>query len=237
MRSSIRTAGRGWSVALLLGAAVAAAGVSGCAPLLVGGVVVGGALIATDRRTSGAQVEDSVIEVKSNGRMDETFGDRARISTTSYNRMVLLTGEVPTEADKTTAEQVVARIDNVQSVVNEVKVGPLNTFGEKSRDAYITAKVKAALVDSKDPFANTIKVVTHRATVYLMGRVTESEANRATELTRRVGGVAKVVKVFEMINAAQLNDAGRKTLVTPEPASSPPPINAAPVAESRPVRP
>ncbi len=237
MTSSLRKSiGRG-RFALLLGIAVAAGGMSGCAPLIVGGVVVGGALIATDRRTSGTQVEDSVIEVKSNGRMDETFGDRARISTTSYNRMVLLTGEVPTEADKTTAEQVVARIDNVQSVVNEIKVGPLNTFGEKSRDAYITAKVKATLVDSKDPFANTIKVVTHRATVYLMGRVTESEANRAAEATRRVGGVAKVVKVFEVSSVAELNDTARKTLVKPEPAKRDSAAGPAPVAESRPVRP
>ena len=222
---------------LLLGTAIAAAGLSGCAPLIVGGVVVGSALVATDRRTSGTQVEDSVIEVKSNGRMDETFGDRARISTTSYNRMVLLTGEVPTEADKVSAEQVVARIDNVASVVNEIKVGPINTFGEKSKDAYVTAKVKTSLVDSKDVFANTIKVVTHRGTVYLMGRVTEREAIRAAEVARGVGGVVKVVKVFEVQTEAELNSTARKTLVksdVPAPGTS---ANVAPVAESQPIRP
>ena len=99
-------------------------------PLIIGGAVVGGAMVATDRRTSGSQVDDEVIELKAKGRMGEALpDDRVRINTTSYNRMVLLTGEVPTEADKTTAEQVVARIDNVLSVVNELTVGPPNTFG------------------------------------------------------------------------------------------------------------
>jgi osmotically-inducible protein OsmY len=132
---------------------------AGCAPLIVGGAVLGGALVATDRRTTGSQVDDETIELKSNGRMNEAFGDRARINTTSYNRMVLLTGEVANEADKTTAEQVVARIDNVQSVVNELSVGPMNSFSEKTKDAFVTAKVKASLVDAKDLLAHSIKVV------------------------------------------------------------------------------
>ena len=137
--------------------------------------------------------------------MGEAFPATAsRVNTTSYNRMVLLTGEVPTEADKTTAEQVVARIDNVASVVNELTVGPPNTFGERSKDAYITTKVKASLVDAKDLFANSIKVVTHRGVVYLMGRVTEREATRASEVARGVSGVVKVVRVFEIITEAEL---------------------------------
>ena len=107
--------------------------------------------------------------------------------------MVLLTGEVPTPADKTTAEQVVARIDNVLSVVNELAVGPPNTFTERTKAAFVTTKVKASLVDAKDVLANSIKVVTHRGVVYLMGRVTEREANRASEVARGVSGVAKVV--------------------------------------------
>jgi osmotically-inducible protein OsmY len=192
----------------------------GCAPILVGGAVVGGAMVATDRRTSGSQVDDEVIELKAKGRMGEAFpDDRARINTTSYNRMVLLTGEVPTEADKITAEQVVARIDNVSSVVNELSVGPANTFAERTKDAFITAKVKASIIDAKDLFANSIKVVTHRGVVYLMGRVTEREANRAAEIARGVSGVVKVVKVFEILTEAELANTEPRSVA--KPASSP----------------
>jgi osmotically-inducible protein OsmY len=200
--------------------ALAGALLAGCAPLLIGGAVVGGAMVATDRRTSGSQVDDEVIELKAKGRMGEAFpGDEARINTTSYNRMVLLTGQVPTEADRTKAEQVVARIDNVASVVNELSVGPPTTFGERSKDAFVTAKVKASIVDAKDLFANSIKVVTHRGVVYLMGRVTEREANRAAEVARGVSGVAKVVKVFEILTEAELANTQPKSVA--KPASSP----------------
>ncbi len=199
----------------LVAAALAAATLlAGCAPLIVGGAVVGGAMVATDRRSSGSQVDDEVIELKAKGRMGEAFpnDDVARINTTSYNRMVLLTGEVPTDADKTTAEQVVARIDNVVSVVNEIAVGPPNTLGERTRAAFITAKVKASLVDAKDLFANSIKVVTHRGVVYLMGRVTEREAMRAAEIARGVSGVVKVVRVFEILTESELANTAARTL-------------------------
>ena len=209
-----------WPLALAAGAALSSTLLSGCGALIVGGVVVGSAMVATDRRTTGAQVDDETIEVKSSSRMMETFGDRARVNTTSYNRMVLLTGEVPTDADKTTAEQTVARVPNVASVVNELTVGPLNTFGERSKDTYVTTKVKASLVDAKDLFANSIKVTTHRGVVYLMGRVTEREANRAAEVARGVSGVAKVVRVFEVISEAELAQTQPKTVVPPDPAAS-----------------
>ena len=202
------------------GLVVAATLLSGCAPLLVGGAVVGGALVATDRRTTGSQVDDETIELKANNRMNEAFGERARISTTSYNRMVLLTGEVPNEGDKTTAEQVVARVDNVQSVVNELTIGPINTFGEKTKDAFVTAKVKASLIDAKDVFANSIKVVTHRGTVYLMGRVTEREATRASEIARGVSGVVKVIRVFEVLTEGELANTQPKSLARPDSAAS-----------------
>lgn len=205
----------------LAGAALSGALLSGCGALLVGGVIVGGAMVATDRRTTGAQVDDETIEVKSSSRMSETFGDKARIDTTSYNRLVLLTGEVPTADDKTKAEQVVARVPNVGSVVNEISVGPLNTFGERSKDTYITTKVKTSLVDAKDLFANSIKVTTHRGVVYLMGRVTEREANRASEVARGVGGVVKVVRVFEVISESELANTQPKTLAAqPDTAAS-----------------
>jgi osmotically-inducible protein OsmY len=208
------------SASPLVVASLAATLLAGCAPLIVGGAVVGGAMVATDRRTSGSQVDDEVIELKAKGRMGEAFpDDRVRINTTSYNRMVLLTGEVPSDADKTTAEQVVARIDNVVSVVNELTIGPANTFSERTKAAFITAKVKASLVDAKDLFANSIKVVTHRGIVYLMGRVTEREATRAAEIARGVSGVVKVVRVFEILSESELANTAPRALA--KPASAP----------------
>ncbi len=191
---------------------------AGCAPLLIGGAVIGGALVATDRRTSGSLVDDEIIELKAKRRAGEVLGERGTVTPTSYNRMVLLTGEVPTEADKALAEQVIARIDNVQSVVNEVTVGPMNTFGERSRDVFVAAKVKASIVDAKDLFANSIKVVVHRGAVYLMGRVTEREAVRASEVARGVSGVTKVVRVFEILTEAELANRAPRSA---RPASSP----------------
>ena len=205
---------------LVLAGATLSALLSGCGAILVGGAIVGGAMVATDRRTTGAQVDDETIEVKSSSRMSETFGDRARIETTSYNRMALLTGEVPNPADKTTAEQVVARVPNVGSVVNELTVGPLNSFTERSKDTYVTTKVKASLVDAKDLFANSIKVTTHRGVVYLMGRVTEREAHRAAEVARGVSGVVKVVRVFEVISESELASTQPKSLAPPDATAS-----------------
>jgi len=211
------------SASPLLAAAVAVAGATlleGCAPIVVGAAVVGGAMVVTDRRSSGAQVDDEVIEAKASGRIGEALpGDNVRVNITSYNRMVLLTGEVPKEADKTTVEQVVARIDNVVSVVNELTVGPPNSFNEKTKAAFITTKVKASLVDAKDLFANQIKVVTHRGVVYLMGRVSEREAARAAEIARGVSGVVKVVKVFEILSEAELANTAPQAVA--KPASAP----------------
>ena len=207
-----------------LSLALAGALLAGCVPMVVGTAVVGGAIVATDRRGGGSQVDDELIQMKSGDRLDQAFPDgRVRVNVTSYNRMVLLTGQVPSEADKATVEQVIAKMDNVQSVVNELSVGPATTFGERSKDAFITTKVKASIVDSQDLFANSIKIVTHRGVVYLMGRVTEREANHAAELARGVSGVNKVVKVFEIISEADLARMQVKTAATPAsaPASSP----------------
>ena len=207
-----------------LSLALAGALLAGCVPMVVGTAVVGGAIVATDRRAGGSQVDDELIQMKAGGRLDETFPDgRVRVNATAYNRMVLLTGQVPNEADKATVEQVVAKIDNVQSVINELSIGPATTLSERSKDAFITTKVKASIVDSQDLFANSIKIVTHRGVVYLMGRVTEREANHAAELARGVSGVVKVVKVFEVISEAELARMQVKTAAKPAsaPASAP----------------
>jgi len=201
---------------LLIAAVVAALQLGACAPLVVGGAMVGGTLMYVDRRSTGAQVEDQAIELKASRRVGELLGDRGHVNVTSYNRTVLLTGEVPTEADRTTVEQAVQQIDNVRSTVNELAVGLPSSISSRSNDSFLTTKVKATFVDAKDLQANAIKVVTERGNVYLMGRVTEREANRASDLARSVSGVQKVVRVFEIISEAELADLSPK----PAPAAS-----------------
>ena len=126
------------------------------------------------------------------------IGDRGHVNVTSYNRLVLLTGEVPTEADKAAVEQAVARIDNVRSIVNELTVAAPSSLSARSNDTLLTSKVKASWSTRRTCSANALKVVTERGVVYLMGRVTEREANRAAEIARGVSGVQKVVQVFDV---------------------------------------
>ncbi|MCP5261166.1 MAG: BON domain-containing protein [Rhodoferax sp.] len=185
---------------------------SACVPLIVGGAAVGGALVATDRRTSGAQLEDEGIELRSIGRINENLGSRVHVNVTSYNRQVLLTGEVPSASDKQLVEQIVSRVENVRSVANELAVLGASSLTQRSSDALITGKVKAAMVDTKDLFANAFKVVTERGVVYLMGRVTQREADRATEIARSTGGVQKVVRLLEIISEEEL----QRTLPAPQ---------------------
>lgn len=191
---------------LLIVTLAATSALSACAPLLLAGAVVGGSMIVTDRRTSGVQLEDQAIELKALSRVREVLGERGNVSTVSYGRQVLITGEVPTDADKAAVAQAVSRIENVQSIVDEVAVMAPTSLTSRSNDAIITSKVKANLVDAKDILANAFKVVTERGTVYLMGRVTEREANRAADVARSVGGVQKVVKVFDIVSEAELAD-------------------------------
>ena len=191
-------------------AALAAAQLSACAPLVVGGAMVGGTMVALDRRTTGTQVEDQTIESKASTRIRDLVGDRSHVNITSYNRTVLLTGEAATEADRVAIEQAVQRVENVRSTVNELAVMLPSSMSTRSNDSYLTTKVKATYVDAKDLQANAFKVLTERGNVYLMGRVTEREATRATDLARTVSGVQKVVRVFEIVTEAELADAGAK---------------------------
>lgn len=176
---------------------------SACAPMLVGGVVMG-SLMATDRRTTGTQVEDEGIELRAASRIRENLGERVHVNVTSYNRQVLVTGEVPSAQDKLLVEQLVSRVDNVRSIVNELAVLGNTTLTQRSSDSLVTGRVKAGFVDAKDLFANAFKVVTERGTTYLMGRVTQREADRATEVTRGIDGVQKVVRLVEIISDAEL---------------------------------
>lgn len=201
----------------LLGALAAAAALTACAPVLIGGAMVGGSMVAIDRRTSGAQIDDQAIELKGLKRVSDAIGDRGSVSVTSYNHVVLLTGTVTSESDKAAVERAVGAIESVRSVVNELAIGAAASFGNRSSDTVLTGKVKASFVDAKDLQVNAFKVVTERGIVYLMGRVTEREANRAADIARGVGGVTKVVKVFEIITEAELAE------LQPRSASAPPP--------------
>lgn len=212
-------------------AALLATALAGCAPLIVGGAAVGSMIMVNDRRTSGAQIDDETIEYRGAARLRDAFGDRAHINITSYNRQVLLTGEVPNETVKQQAEQVIGRMDAVRAVVNELAVMAPTTLGQRSADVLITGKVRASFVDASDLQAIHYKVVTERATVYLMGRVTAREADRATQIARQVGGVQRVVRIFEMLDE-RAAPAPAPT-VTPAPAPGP----AAPAPEPQPTAP
>jgi osmotically-inducible protein OsmY len=199
------------AMALLVGATALA--LQGCVGVMVGGAVVG-TLAATDRRTLGAQTEDKAIAVKGEARIPKVVGPNDHVNVTSFNRKVLLTGEVRDEAAKSAAEREAASIEGVQSVVNELAILGASGFGSRSNDALITGKVKASLVDDKVLYSNAFKVTTERGIVYLMGRVTQSEGERAAEITRGVSGVVKVVKVFEYIS----DEEYRQLSTTPDKA-------------------
>ncbi len=196
-----RKAARPLAAALITAAALGVA--AGCAPLLVGGAMVGGVLVATDRRTTGAQVEDQGIELKASSRIKE-LASLGHVNATSYNRMLLLTGEIPDETHRTRVGEALAQLENVKSVVNELAVAGSSSATSRANDLQLGLKVKASFVDAKDVFANAVKVVVERGNVYLMGRVSEREAARVSDLASRVPGVVKVVRVFELISEEEL---------------------------------
>lgn len=190
--------------------------VSGCIEMALATAAVG-TMAASDRRTLGAQTEDKTIAVKGESRVSRVVGDTGHINVNSFNRKVLLTGEVRDEATKAAAERELAGVEGVQSIINELVIGLPSSLASRSNDSYITAKVKASFIDAKDVFGNAIKVVTERGVVYLMGRVTQREGDRAGEIARSVSGVAKVVKVFEYISEEEL----RQMTNLPDPNQAP----------------
>jgi len=212
---------------VLAGCALVGA-LSACAPIVIGGAAVG-TLMAADRRTAGSQVEDEGIEMRAASRIREQLGDSVHVNVTSYNRQVLLTGEVPTAADGQRVEQIVLGVENVRSVVNDLAAMPNSSLTQRSNDTFITGKVRASFVDAKDLYASAFKVVTERNVVYLMGRVTQREATRATDIARGVNGVRKVVRVFETISD---DDLRRGFAQQPTP-STPAPVTQDPAAQPR----
>lgn len=213
-----------------IAAALLAGALAGCAPLIVGGAAVGTAMMVTDRRTSGVQIDDETIELRAVARLNEAFGDRAHVNVSSYNRQVLLTGEAPTDAMRQQAEQVVSRVDNVRSVVNEIAVMAPTTLTQRSNDTFITGKVRASFVDASDLQSNAFRVVTERGNVYLMGRVSQREADRATSIARQIAGVQRVVRIFEVLTPEELRAAGIAPAGGTAPVSGAAPVSVAPAA-------
>lgn len=176
---------------------------SGCAPLVVGGVAVTGASLAHDRRTTGTVIDDQMIELKAYNALDEVpaLKTQAHINVTSFNGVVLLSGQVPGATLKAQASEQVRGIEKVRLVHNELLIAAPSSMASRSADGLITTRVKTALfgvkIDGFDP--TRVKVVTENGVVFLMGLVTRAEAEAATERTRTIGGVQKVVRLFEYL--------------------------------------
>ena len=174
----------------------------GCAALVVGGAATT-AVVAHDRRTTGTVVEDQAIELKVYDRIgkQQTFEKNSKINVTSYNKVVLLTGQANNEALRSQAEQLAAQVEQVRRVVNEIELGSTASFGENTRDVTLTTEVKLRIsnIDLPDFDSLRVKVVTERGAVFLMGLLTKDEAHAVTEVVRHISGVRRVVKVFEYI--------------------------------------
>jgi osmotically-inducible protein OsmY len=177
--------------------AAAAFALQGCLPVVIG---AGGAAAYSsleDRRTTGTQIEDESIETRASNRISDRFGSQVHVNVTSYNRFALVTGEVPDERARAEVEKIVRAVPNVRDVTNDLQIAGLSSYGSRTNDAYLTSKVRGRLLDTKRVSPVHLKVVTEAGAVYLMGIVTEQEADEAVDIARNTGGVRKVVKVFE----------------------------------------
>ena len=184
-------AGRTLALAALVGA------VAGCVPVMIAGAAGGAAMVATDRRTAGAQVDDEAIELKIVTRANELYGDRIHLNVTSFNGVVLLTGEAPDQGAWASLGNLAKGTEKVRVVHNELVVAPPSELGSRSNDAFITSKVKARMLEAAKFPPNAVKVVTERGIVYLMGIVSRAEGQAAGEVAATTEGVQRVVKVFE----------------------------------------
>ncbi|UCV23429.1 BON domain-containing protein [Ferribacterium limneticum] len=194
----------------------------GCVPVIVGGAAAG-VMSAHDRRSTGTQADDETTEWKAGNHVPDQYKTFSHINFTSYNRRVLITGEVPNEEAKAAIEAETRKLDGVREVYNELGIGPASSLGSRSTDSYIDSKVKARLVDSNQISANHIKVVTERAIVHLMGIVNAREAKVAVDVARTTSGVKKVVNVLEVVGDEDTRRLDDQTLGarTPPPASAP----------------
>jgi osmotically-inducible protein OsmY len=198
---------------------IVAISLQGCIGVLAGGAIATG-FATSDRRTLGAQAEDKSIMLKADSRISAVVGEPAHINTTSFNRKLLLTGEVRSDEAKQAAGREAAAIPGVEGVFNELTVGEPSSIGTRSNDTYITSKVLASLFDAKDVFSSSFKVVTEDGVVYLMGRVTQREGNRGADIVRGINGVQKVVTVYEYLTEDELANLN-STQPAAKPASQP----------------
>lgn len=173
---------------------------SGCPAAIVGaGALTYG--VAEDRRTSGTMIDDDNIETRVSRGVRERYGENTHVNVTSFNRSVLLTGEVPEDARKADIEKLAQGAGNVRNIANELQVGAPSSLGARANDSYITTKVKGRLLDANKVNPIHVKVVTEAGVVYLMGIVTEQEAADAVDVARNTGGVVKVVRIFDLCKA------------------------------------
>jgi osmotically-inducible protein OsmY len=181
---------------LLLPLALAAP-MYGCVPVMIGAGSAAAVTSLEDRRSTGAQIDDESIEIRAGNRVNDRFGDRAHVNVTSYNRIALITGEVPDQSAREQVEKIVLAVPNVRGITNDVQISGVSSLGSRANDSYLTTKVRGRLLDTKRISPVHVKVVSEAGVVYLMGIVTEAEADEAVEIARTTGGVRKVVKVFE----------------------------------------
>ena len=211
---------------------VALGALSGCAPLVVGGAAATTAVVATDRRTTGEQVEDRAIEMKVGSEMRQLVGENGRVNSMSYAGRVLLMGDVPSEQIKQSAQERASKVEKVKQVYNQLRVGEITSLSVRTNDSWLSTKVTTALINTKEVPSRTITVATERGVVYLMGRVTAAEGERAAKAAAGVTGVNKVVKLFEIVSP--------ESLVTDKQApvqeSSSPASEASPAADSTEVQ-
>jgi len=185
------------SARLMWVVAAAALLLQGCVPMVIG---AGGAAVYSsleDRRSTGTQIDDEAIETRASNRISDRFGSRVHVNVTSYNRIALVTGEVPDDSARAEVEKIVRAVPNVRDVTNDLQISGISSYGSRSNDTYLTSKVRGRLFDTKRVSPVHLKVVTESGVVYLMGVVTEPEAEEAVDIARNTGGVRKVVKVFD----------------------------------------
>ena len=187
------------SVGTLILVAALGTQLTACVPVVAGGAAAGG-LVAADRRSTGAYLEDQEIELKAEKAISDNLKENVHANVTSYNRRVLITGEVSNEANKAKAESVVKPIQNVNRINNQLVIGANSTISSRTNDTYITSKVKTKFISENKFAANLVKVVTENGTVFLMGMVTHKEGDDAAEIASKVSDVKKVVKDFEYID-------------------------------------
>jgi osmotically-inducible protein OsmY len=201
-----------------------AALLAGC----VGAVAVGagaGTLMVADRRISEVYLADEAIEIRTTNAIGQQVGDKVHVNATSYNRMLLLTGEAPDAATKDMVERTaIANSTELKRVTNEIQIAPLSSYTGRSNDTYLTSKVKARFLDAARFPINHVKVVTENGSVYLLGLVTQTEADAAVEIARTTGGVLRVIRVFEVITDAQAHQIDKQLSAKPaesKPAAKP----------------